>query len=47
VASATGDVPTWEIIQHEDVVTVFEFDELKRNNEGGLSLPASVRKYFG
>jgi hypothetical protein len=47
VASATGDVPTWEIIQHEDVVTVFEFDEMvKRNKDGGLALPASVRKYF-
>ena len=43
----TGDVPTWEIIQHEDMVTVFEFDERTRNKDGGVTLPAGVRKYFG
>ena len=47
VASVTGDVPTWEIIQHEDMVTVFEFDERTRNKDGGVTLPAGVRKYFG
>jgi len=47
VASITGDVPTWESIQHEDMVTVFEFDEGKRNKDGGMTLPVSVRKYFG
>ena len=48
VASTDGDVPTWEIIQHEDVVTVFEFMNIQgRNKDGGMTLPASVRKYFG
>ena len=40
-------MPTWEIIQHEDMVTVFEFDERTRNKDGGVALPAGVRKYFG
>ena len=42
-----GEMPTWEIVQHEDMVTVFEFDEGKRNKDGGVALPVSVRKYFG
>jgi hypothetical protein len=42
-----GEMPTWEIIQREDMITVFEFDETKRSKEGGLSLPQSIRKYFG
>ena len=44
-------MPTWEIdsemIQHEDMVTVFEFNEGTRNKDGGVALPVSVRKYFG
>ena len=43
----TGEMPTWEIIQHEDMVTVFEFDERLRNKDGGVTLPSEVRKYFG
>ena len=43
-----GDMPTWEIIQHEDIVTVFEFGSAtKKIQDGGKTLPASVRKYFG
>ena len=42
-----GEVPTWEIIQHEDMVAVFEFDEKSRNKDGGVTLPSEVRKYFG
>ena len=34
-------------IQHEDMVTVFEFDERTRNKDGGVTLPSEVRKYFG
>jgi site-specific DNA-cytosine methylase len=47
LAGISGDIPTWEIIQHEDMVTVFEFDERTRNKDGGLTLPSDVRKYFG
>jgi hypothetical protein len=32
-------MPTWEIIQHEDIATAFEFDETKKSKDGGLSLP--------
>jgi hypothetical protein len=46
-ASMDGEMPTWEIIQHEDMVIVFEFDETKKNKDGGQTLPQSVRKYFG
>jgi hypothetical protein len=46
-ASIVGEMPTWEIIQREDRITVFEFDETKKSKEGGLSLPQSMRKYFG
>jgi hypothetical protein len=47
LVGVTGEMPTWEIIQHEDMVTVFEFDEKTRNKDGGVTLPSEVRKYFG
>jgi hypothetical protein len=50
-ASIGGEVPTQEIIQHEDMANAFEFDEPKKSTGGGLALALcalaqSIRKYF-
>jgi hypothetical protein len=45
-SSLDGEVPTWEIVQHEDMVNGFEFDETKKSKDEGLTLPQSIRKDF-
>ena len=46
-AAVEGDMPLWDIVQRRDMVVVFWFAvDCPRTKDGGLQLPAPVKKYL-